>query len=538
MTISPTARQKIGVFPADELVTRARLWEALGALYSVDFIAGADCDAAFVAARTRDEAERLAPPSVPYMAFINSARRVPSAASAHVRVADDAVVRRCFRGRALPDNSIDSLAQLEPGGGDRVLASKGEEALWLHQPGPGAAAHFIATEVPNLTSSEYLFEHFQGERLARLFPMLHFLQDVSGWEQPPLRAAIMFDDPNLHWKTYGYISYPELAEHARKHNYHVSFATIPLDGWYVHPQTASLFKANKDRLSLSIHGNNHTYYELTEAPTDPRRLALAAQALHRIERFEAMSGLEVSRVMAAPHGACNHSMATALAKTGFEAACISRSSVMVRNPGTDWPITIGMTPAEFLGDGLPVYPRYNIRWDDTYPIFSAFLGQPIVAVGHHEDSADGLDLLRRTAELINSLGEINWTDLQSIARSNFVSQRRGEVLQLKMFARTVDLVVPEGVERISVERPWTTNHRSEELVLQNGAELRSASEESLPVHAGEKITIGSIRPDAVDHAQVKLSRTPLWALARRQLCEGRDRLRPALDRLRARRKAA
>ncbi|HEX8680225.1 MAG TPA: hypothetical protein VF683_09710, partial [Chthoniobacterales bacterium] len=445
---------------------------------------------------------------------------------------------RCFRGRTLPDKAVHSVARLEPGAGDCVLARKGDQPLWLRRDREGAALQIVAADAPRLTDGEYLFEHFQSDRWARLFPILHFLQDVSGWTQPPVRAAIMFDDPNLHWKSYGYISYPALAEHARNHNYHVSFATIPLDGWYVHPQTAALFRANRDRLSLCIHGNNHTYYELTEAPTDEHRLALAAQALNRIEQFEATSGLQVSRVMAAPHGACNHAMATALAMTGFEAACISRSSVMIRNPGTAWPLTVGMTPAEFLGDGLPVYPRYNIRWDETYPIFSAFLGQPVVPVGHHEDSADGFELLRRSAELINSLGEVQWMDLQAIARTNFITQREGEVLHVKMYSRSISLVVPEGIERLGVASALPQQGGREELVLQNGAEAPIGTEELVRVRPGEKIALRSVRADRVDRTAVKLSRTPLWAVARRQLCEGRDRLRPTIDKLRALRNGA
>jgi hypothetical protein len=529
---------KIGVFPAGEMESRARLWHALAALYSLDFVAcrdateTAECDAAFLFCAGREAAEQVAPASVRFMAFVGSPEGAATPAAANVAVSDDADIRPCFRGCALPDASIDSIAQLPPRAGDRVLARKGTDALWICAERAGAPAHFIATDAPTLAATEYLYEHFQAERWARLFPMLHFLQDVSGWSQPPLRAAIMFDDPNLHWKSYGYISYPELAEHARTHRYHAVFATVPLDSWYVHGETAALFRANKERLSLCVHGNNHTYYELAGTATDERRVALAAQALRRIGRLEAASGLKVSRVMAAPHGACSHAMATAMAKTGFEAACISRSSVMGRNAGTAWPLTVGMTPAEFLGDGLPVYPRYNIRWDDTYPIFAAFLGQPIVPVGHHEDSADGLALLRRSAELINSFGEVRWMDLESIARTNFITRRSGGILHIRMYARSISLVVPDGVEHIAVERPWLQNSLPEELVLQNGAEARSATEEIIPVHAGETVAIRSIRADAVASGSIESLRTPLWALARRQLCEGRDRLRPALDKLR------
>src|SRR6266480_3662974 len=102
----------------------------------------------------------------------------------------------------------------------------------------------------------------------------------------------MFDDPNLHWRSYGYIHYPELVDHARRHNYHACFATVPMDSWYAHPKTASLFRENRTRVSLLIHGNDHTYYELAVARSDESRQALAAQALRRIERLERLSAVE------------------------------------------------------------------------------------------------------------------------------------------------------------------------------------------------------------------------------------------------------
>ena len=210
---------------------------------------------------------------------------------------------------------------------------------------------------------------------------------------------------------------------------------------------------------------------------------------------------------------------------------------MGRNPGTAWPLTVGMTPAEPLGEALPVYPRYNIRWDASYPIFCAFLGQPIVPVGHHEDAAHDLELLRISADLINSLGAVQWTDLQSIARANFISQRRAELLHVKMYSRRIELVVPEGVQRVFVERPWTGGAEAVEMTnFEN--EARARSDETLTVHAGEKITISALRSDAVEPSAVKRPPTPLWAIARRQLCEGRDRLRPTLDRLRGGRNGA
>jgi hypothetical protein len=345
----------------------------------------------------------------------------------------------------------------------------------------------------------------------------------------------MFDDPNLHWKSYGYVKYHELVRHARDHNYHVSFATVPMDSWYVHPETAALFRENKDRLSLLIHGNDHTYFELTEARTEVSRQALAAQALRRIERLERLSGLEVSRMMAAPHGAYNHEIASSLLRTGFEAACISRSALISRNPHVRWPITLGLNPAEFLGIGLPAIPRFYFRWDQTYTLFAAFLGQPIIPVGHHDDLAAGLGLFGQLGGLINSVGDVQWTDMKSISQSNFCTFREPNVLHVKMYSRKIRLRVPDGCTEISFDRPWLSGNCGEGLRLRRagvaGRTLNSYDGEPISVREGDEIEIGSIHPNMIDPYTVPISRSPAWAIARRQLCECRDRLRPTVDML-------
>ena len=58
----------------------------------------------------------------------------------------------------------------------------------------------------------------------------------------------MLDDPNLHWPTYGFLDYAALVGSAKKHNYHVAIATIPLDGWFVHSAVGQLFRENTAHL--------------------------------------------------------------------------------------------------------------------------------------------------------------------------------------------------------------------------------------------------------------------------------------------------
>jgi hypothetical protein len=348
----------------------------------------------------------------------------------------------------------------------------------------------------------------------------------------------MFDDPNLHWKSYGHVNYPQLLHHAKSHNYHVSIATVPMDGWFTHRATAALFRNNPDRLSLLIHGNNHTHRELAQVLSDEDRLALGAQALLRTTSLEHASGLCVPRVMAAPHGACSKAMAAVLLRLGFEAACISRGSIMAHNRDHAWSKTVGLHPAEFLGNGLPIIPRFGLAPTcHTEVLLASFLGQPIIPVGHHHEIAGGLDLLQQLAEFINSLGDVQWSDLGSIARSNFLSQREGNVLYIKMYSRRVKLTVPEGITQVCVERPWLSPQCAELLNWRDGQSAAHSTSlhpaEPIQAQAGTQLEISSVPPNAVDPAKVRLRRTPLWAIGSRQLCEVRDRIRPAVDRLRS-----
>ena len=528
-------RPKIGIFPAQELSRRQRLLQALEEIYSIEFVACQQLErAAFEAALlfgvTPEQASAAANTGLRCMAFLPT-DHAPLSVSADVHLTKSAFLPQSLRGRTLAHRDLKCIGRLEEKEGDEVVARKGENILWIHRSAGAAALDVVATEAPDLTEKDYLFRFFQTNNWALLLPILHFLQEVSGWEPPPVRACFMFDDPNLHWKSYGYVKYHELIRDAHERNYHASFATVPMDAWYVNRETARLFRENRSRISLVIHGNNHTYHELTQAHTDRSRQVLAVQALNRIRRLERLSGLEIPRVMAAPHGYCNHEMASVLLRAGFEAACLPR------NPNVVWPSTFGVSPAEFLGVGLPVILRFDIQreYSETILLLAAFLGQPIIPCGHHQDFADGLDLVGRIASLVNSVAEVQWMDLQSIAQTNFCRRHEGDVLHVKMYSRKIRLKVPKGIKTLCVQRPWLHANGEEDLAVQKiGSTFEtviSYQDQPISVTPGDEMMIDSICPGMIDFDKVPLPRSSMWAVARRQLSEVRDRLQPTMDRL-------
>ena len=532
---------RVGVLPANQFSAHRRLLHLLGQLFSVEIVSGQaagaeSCEAVLLFDSIRAEAVRLARAGLHCLAYVKGQSLPRQSRSADLSLGPSTHLVESFRGRTLFGTVMDRAYPLEVEPGDEVLARIDRDVLWVRRTEGTSDLHLVAIGPPALPDKDYLFQYLQSDCWVKLLPILNFLRVISGWEPPPVRACFMFDDPNLHWKGYGYIKYDLLAQHAREHHYHVSFAMVPLDAWFTHHRTAALFRENKHLLSLLVHGNNHTHKELAISYSEQRRCALVAQALMRIERFERVSGLEVSRVMATPHHACTDEMAGTLVRMGFEAACISRAFMMENNGDKAWPDTIGLNPVEFLAGSLPVIPRFNFGLSSPRRILlAAFFGQAIVPVGHHEDLADGMDLLKKLADLINATVDVQWTDMMSIARSNFCSRRDGKVLRLKLFSRHIRLTVPADITEICVERPWLKAHNAEALSWRQGQSRVQASSlyqaEPIPTHPGADVEICSIHPDLVDPRKLPLHRTPLWMVGRRQLCEGRDRLKPAMDRL-------
>jgi hypothetical protein len=420
-----------------------------------------------------------------------------------------------------------------------VLACKEGSPVWAMQEVDGQQHHYVTSQIPELSDGESLFQYFHRGQFLHLLPLILFLRTLAEdqrWEQPPLRACFMFDDPNLHWRTYGFLDFAKIADHAQMHNYHTSFATIPLDTWFIHKPTAALFKRYPDRLSLLIHGNDHVADELARPYSDEELSVILREALRRIDKFERSSGVEVSRVMAPPHGACSERTLNEMAHLGFEAASISRGSLRHHNRQATWVGTLGMKPSEIIR-GLPVFPRFPLSGSCQNSILiAALLRQPIIAAGHHHDVAEGLQLLADLAGYINSLGTVHWSNMKRISRSHFARRLEGKILRVKMYAKHIEVCVPEGVNQILSESPWPKEVASMPLVwklLSEGSEWKThPPAELIPVRPGQKIEIVAELPTLPPIDARNIGKLRLWPIVRRQLTETRDRLAPVLKNVR------
>lgn len=420
----------------------------------------------------------------------------------------------------------------------RVLASSNRQPIWVMAEVGKAAHHCVALPVPELGENESAFQKLSGTQLLNCVPLVAFLRnltDYDEWQPPVLHAAFMFDDPNLHWKTYGYMDFAEIAEEARLHGYHVSVATVPLDAWYVHRPTVAVFQQYRDQLSLVVHGSTHVAKELARGSAVEETDTLLRDALVRIAKLEQRSGLRVARIMIPPHGACSERTLTRMAQLSFEAACVSSGSLRWYNREATWVRTMGMRPCDVVG-GLCVFHRFRLSRACEMDVLSAALfHQPIIPVGHHYDLAGGPDLLREVASLIDSVGPVKWASMEKMARSYYSQKIDGSILRVRPHTKRVRIPVPCSVDQLSIEKLgfvpdnsllwWRGNREPWKWRFHEpGETIRGIRGQIVDVLFSEV-------PHAMSTAVHTTRRLCLWPLVRRNLAEARDRLSPLVARV-------
>jgi hypothetical protein len=449
-----------------------------------------------------------------------------------VALANDGRLARALRARNIPEHAGAGKLTLKPQSGREVLARVGERPVWW-QSSDGKLSCSLYP-LAELGEGQTLREHLRAGAFMGVLPLLHFLGELlgdQGWSLPAPRAAFVIDDPNLHWVSYGFLKYRELAEHASRHGYHLAFATVPLDGWRLDARAVGLMRDNPTALSLLIHGNDHVACELGGLSSDRQAEAAMAQALRRIAALERRCGLSVARVMAPPHGACSEAALRAMFRLGFEAACISRPYPWRDGLPAPTPLA-GWHPAELVCGGIPVAPRQSLSASREDLAFRALLGQPLILYGHHGDFADGLDLLAQAAADIDDLGEVRWGGLGSVAGGAYATRRLDDTLLVQMHARRVSVQLPEGIETVRVLAQEPLGGAGWQDVRHGGGVARMSFEagggvsEPLPVSAAGKLDLELVAERPLDPTQVRAPRPRAWPLIRRLLVEGRDRLQP------------
>jgi hypothetical protein len=529
----------VGIHPRAELEHRAALFAALEEAFpSVRFEAreagarsGLDALIDF-----GDGGEAGAAAAAGVRALAAACPEGDAVAATDVSYLDRPGLDQRLRGQTLPERHLPGAAAITVAAGAETLATAAAGALWSRQ----GRLDVVALSPLELAPGEPLRARLGGERSLALLPLLELLRELTAadrWQPPAQGAAFLLDDPNLHWPSYGYLKLPRLARHSSEHGYHLALAMVPLDTWFAHPTAARLLR-EQPSLSLLTHGNDHFGAELGAIEGEVEALAVAAQARRRIDAFEQRTGVAVSRVMVPPHEECSEAVARGLARVGFDAIAMTRPYPWLAPPPRHWlsapsgtGALSGWRPADFTPGNLPVLLRVPFaeqHWSAAELALRAYLEQPLILYGHHEDLRDGLDVLAQRAAAINRLGPVKWSSLGDIAAASFEHRVEGELLRLRPYSRRIVAAVPEGVTHAVVEP--APGLGVGELVRGPGGTLPTA--EPFPVSGSGSLTLTLEAPDAVAPDSVPAPPRRPWPLARRLASEVRDRAAPARDRVR------
>jgi hypothetical protein len=523
----------VAVYPADAHATHTRLLDALGDACAVQIVAGdshsGPCQAEIViGAAAYKERYGQRSPLRPTLTLCEPV----ATDSIDVRLERSRYTDPRLHGIELPGQRIAGAVALDPS--DEVLAASEAGPVWTRA--RARPVFHLRAALPRLADDEVLRATLgpdRSERMLAVIGIVAFLREVADdpWEQPPLRASFVFDDPNLRLMRYGHIDYRALWDEAARHEYHVGMAMVPLDTGHPSSDAVAFFNHHREQLSLAIHGNNHVREELLRAQSFNDARSLAAQALQRVARFERRTELQVGRVMMPPHGMCSRAMVAALAELGFDGICALHPTPWTEKAAVDRPLA-GWTPATFV-DGCAVVPRVPLQAGSAELAVRAYLGQPLVLYGHHGDVADGYDVLTDAASRVNRLGEVEWLSLSRLVRSNYQTRMIDGTAHIRPWGTHLDVELPEEVQAISVALPPHADADRfgvRAVSIGGSAAVRHELGERVPVGASPRVGVRLLPAHTLDPRAVRrpIRRPRAWA--RRRAAELRDQITPAARR--------
>jgi peptidoglycan/xylan/chitin deacetylase (PgdA/CDA1 family) len=329
-----------------------------------------------------------------------------------------------------------------------------------------ASDRIIHTDAPAETGDP------RSELYPALLPALFFLRHAFGeycWDNPRPRAVLTVDDPPLQ-PQYGFFSYERLLKEMRRQEFASTIAFIPWNYRRIAPRTVELVRAHADKLSICIHGCDHTGGEF--ATDDEAMLRCKARiARARVRQLEEASGLACDPIMVFPQGGFSRAALRALKAERYLAAV--NTSVFP----SDWragELTIGdlLDIAVTRYEGFPVFGR---RYPRTVVGFALdlYLGKPAVIVEHHGFFRNGYRTICELVDQINALEpRVSWQPLARTLCESALYRRTGQsAAEVKCYTDQVIVSNPYG-RRMTFKLSRSAGVTgSVESVLQDGAPL-------------------------------------------------------------------
>ncbi|MEO8657507.1 MAG: hypothetical protein ABI693_03515 [Bryobacteraceae bacterium] len=348
----------------------------------------------------------------------------------------------------------DLTAVTSPGCRARIVSdSPARPLLTARGVGMADAPLFIAASSANDVFLAPRFEQFDDswpgqpssaqKAFSSMAPFLVFLAYAAGdfgWHLDRQYANLTIDDP---WLTqpYGHLDYPGLLSEMHAHDFHTTLAFIPWNFDRSDPAVADLFRNNPDRFTIAPHGNDHTHKEFGDYQKNPlaEQIADIHQAIARMDKFSALTGIPWDPVMVFPHGVAPERTFVALRDSGFFGT--SNSSNVPNGASFPAEPLFLFRPFTVKYANLPSLLRYSLEGSspEVDVAIQSFLGNPILLYCHEAFFSEGISQFNQYADLVNGIQpQTRWTGLGEIARHLYLVRRRtGQDFDIRLLSADV-----------------------------------------------------------------------------------------------------
>ena len=285
-----------------------------------------------------------------------------------------------------------------------------------------------------------------NQYFSRLLPAAMFLRWVfksQCWHGKHRFANFIIDDPPLR-RSYGYLNFRNLVSTMDKAGFASTIAFIPWNYKRTDREVTQLFREHPDRLSLCVHGCDHTTAEfsVTDLAVLNSRVQLASERMDHLNRED---GLLHSRAMVFPQGKFSTEALTALKSNNYLAAVNSSASPVQSLPNRFLVLADLLEPAVTKYGGLPLFLRRYPAGIEQFA-FDLFFGKPVLVVEHHAYLKDGGERLAELVARLNSFERLQWAGLHEIiTRSHVEREVSVNTVACRLYAN--DHVIENQVDR-------------------------------------------------------------------------------------------
>jgi hypothetical protein len=269
------------------------------------------------------------------------------------------------------------------------------------------------------------------------------------WTGTETRGCLIVDDPLLKPR-YGFLRFRDTLELMDSHNFTTTIAFIPWNWRRTNPQTIRQFQLRRDKLSLCVHGCDHTAGEFAARSTAVLNRSIKT-ARQRMELLFQISTLQHDQIMVFPQGAFSPEAGRVLKLNGFVAAVnteVSPSgSAQNETKIADlWNIAI-MKYGTF-----PIFTRRYLTHGVENFAFDALLGKPCLIVAHHEVfKSRGAELMEFIGKLNSLKWNLRWCSLgDAVSHSFKIRNCAGGMRAIQMYAEHLLIENPSAEPREAV----------------------------------------------------------------------------------------